>query len=51
MKRMVDDGQEQSLGAALRYELSLNAQHAACNDRLEGLAAFNEKRKPNFTGT
>ena len=51
MKRMVDDGQEQGLSAALRYELSLNAQHAASNDRLEGLAAFNEKRKPNFTGT
>ncbi len=50
MKRMVDDGLEQSLGAALRYELSLNAQHAASHDRIEGLAAFAEKRKPNFKG-
>ncbi len=50
MKRMVDDGQEQSLEAALRYELALNAQHAASYDRDEGLAAFAEKRKPRFEG-
>ena len=50
MKRMVDDGQEQSLEAALRYELALNAQHAASEDRIEGLAAFNEKRAPRFEG-
>ncbi len=50
MKRMVDDGLEQSLDAALRYELSLNAQHAASHDRTEGLAAFAEKRKPDFEG-
>ncbi len=50
MKRMVDDGMEQSLQAALRYELSINAQHAASHDRLEGLAAFAEKRTPVFEG-
>lgn len=50
MKRMVDDGQEQSLDAALRYELALNAQHAASHDRVEGLAAFAEKRQPQFKG-
>ena len=50
MKRMIDDGLEQSLPAALRYELSLNAQHAASHDRMEGLAAFAEKRKPAFEG-
>ncbi|MEH6474875.1 MAG: enoyl-CoA hydratase-related protein [Sneathiella sp.] len=50
MKRMVDDGMAQSVDAALRYELSLNALHALSNDRTEGLAAFNEKRKPNFKG-
>ena len=50
MKRMIDDGQEQSLEAALRYELALNAQHAASHDRTEGLAAFAEKRKPIFKG-
>ncbi len=50
MKRMVNDGQGMSLEAGLRYELSLNAQHASSNDRLEGLAAFNEKRSPDFKG-
>lgn len=50
MKRMVDDGLEQSRDAALRYELALNAQHAASYDRVEGLAAFAEKRKPQFKG-
>lgn len=50
MKRMIDDGQEQSLAAALRYELAINAQHAASYDREEGLAAFAEKRKPRFEG-
>ncbi len=50
MKRMVNDGQDMSLEAGLRYELSLNAQHAASHDRMEGLAAFNEKRKPDFKG-
>lgn len=50
MKRMIDDGLEQSLPAALRYELSLNALHADSHDRMEGLAAFAEKRKPAFEG-
>jgi enoyl-CoA hydratase/carnithine racemase len=50
MKRMVDDGVEQSLDAALRYELSINAQHAQSHDRAEGLAAFAEKRPPRFEG-
>ena len=50
MKRMVDDGLEQSSAAALRYELALNAQHAASHDRAEGLAAFAEKREPLFEG-
>lgn len=50
MKRMVDDGLEQPLDAALSYELALNALHAGSADRTEGLAAFNEKRRPRFTG-
>ena len=50
MKRMIDDGLEQSLPAALLYELSFNALHAASHDRMEGLAAFAEKRKPAFEG-
>lgn len=50
MKRMVDDGLEQPLDAALSYELALNALHARSADRAEGLAAFNEKRTPRFSG-
>lgn len=50
MKRMVDDGLEQPLDTALRYELAINAMHAESHDRTEGLAAFAEKRKPNFKG-
>jgi enoyl-CoA hydratase len=50
MKRMVDDGLDQPVEQALRYELALNAQHAASYDRTEGLAAFAEKRKPKFEG-
>jgi enoyl-CoA hydratase/carnithine racemase len=50
MKRMIDDGLEQPLEQALRYELSINAQHAHSYDRTEGLAAFEEKRKPVFEG-
>ncbi|MDP6343460.1 MAG: enoyl-CoA hydratase-related protein [Alphaproteobacteria bacterium] len=50
MKRMIDDGLDQPLQSALRYELSLNAQQALTHDRNEGLAAFNEKREPKFEG-
>lgn len=50
MKRMVDDGLEQPLDGALSHELALNALHARSEDRNEGLAAFNEKRTPRFTG-
>ncbi|MDP6873581.1 MAG: enoyl-CoA hydratase/isomerase family protein [Alphaproteobacteria bacterium] len=50
MKRMIDDGLDQPLQSALRYELSLNAQQALTHDRNEGLAAFNEKRQPKFKG-
>ena len=50
MKRMVDEGLAQPLEVALVSELQLNAEHSKSEDRMEGLAAFNEKRKPNFTG-
>ncbi len=50
MKKMIDDGLEQSTETALRYELAINADHAESYDRQEGLAAFAEKRRPEFKG-
>ena len=50
MKRLVDDGLEMPLDVALRHEVTTHAAHALSEDRREGLAAFVEKRPPNFTG-
>ena len=36
IKRIVDDGQEQSRATALRYKLALNAQHTTLYGRVEG---------------
>ena len=51
MKQLTDDGLEQPKDAALRNELMAIAVHSRSQDWAEGLAAFTEKRKPNFTGT
>ena len=51
-KRVLQHNVECDLADALRYELtSLSYGNRAVNDRKESLAAFREKRKPNFTGT
>ena len=50
MKTLVDDGLESSLEAALRLETHVWEGHATAADFAEGLAAFNEKRVPNYTG-
>ncbi|MBE0593125.1 MAG: enoyl-CoA hydratase/isomerase family protein [Gemmatimonadales bacterium] len=50
MKALVDDGLEQPVETALRLELLASEVHAHSHDMKEGLAAFEEKRKPNFTG-
>ena len=50
MKQLVDDGLEQPRDVALRNELVMSALHLHAHDRLEGLKAFAEKRKPNFIG-
>ncbi len=50
MKALVDDGLEQPVETALRQELLASEVHAFSHDMREGLAAFEEKRKPNFLG-
>lgn len=50
MKALVDDGLEQPLAVALRQELLASEVHAHSHDLKEGLAAFEEKRKPSFVG-
>jgi enoyl-CoA hydratase/carnithine racemase len=50
VKRLVDDAVDQPLHSALRQEASAIIVHAQSQDMREGLAAFNEKRKPKFVG-
>merc|ERR1712232_1360023 len=47
-KECVNQSQELSLQAGLQYEKALFWSTFALNDRLEGMTAFAEKRKPDF---
>ncbi|GAB3800777.1 enoyl-CoA hydratase-related protein [Micromonospora zhanjiangensis] len=49
-KLAVDGGLEMDLASGLAWESQLFAALFATDDRREGMAAFVEKRKPNFTG-
>ncbi len=49
-KIAIDKGYDQDLTAGLRCETSSYLQLVNTKDRLEGLAAFAEKRKPNYSG-
>ncbi|HEX5540832.1 MAG TPA: enoyl-CoA hydratase-related protein [Micromonospora sp.] len=49
-KLAVDGGLEMDLASGLAWESQLFAALFATDDRQEGMAAFVEKRKPDFTG-
>ena len=49
-KQALAGGSQLSLTAGLAFEQACYAQVIATKDRLEGLAAFREKRKPHFRG-
>ena len=50
MKQLVDDGLDASLETALKAETQAWEGHATAADLAEGLAAFSEKRAPEYTG-
>jgi len=50
VKQLVADAFDQPLHSALRQEVNAVIVHTQSEDIREGLAAFNEKRKPKFTG-
>lgn len=49
-KRAIDQGLEVDMASALALEEDCYKQILLTKDRLEGLAAFSERRKPNYTG-
>lgn len=50
MKQALNDAMDQPVPVGLRYERAMSNLHHFSSDRLEGLAAFKEKRTPKFTG-
>ncbi|KAF9352977.1 hypothetical protein BGX34_011863 [Mortierella sp. NVP85] len=49
-KSAIDRGTQFEIDSGLDYEQACYAQIMPSEDRLEGLAAFREKRKPNYKG-
>ena len=51
MKQLVNDTGEQPKTTGLAAELLVSALHEHSEDMAEGIAAFNQKRRPDFTGS
>jgi len=49
-KRAIRDGLQMDLASGMRLEIEAYNQLVGTEDRKEGIRAFNEKRKPKFTG-
>jgi len=49
-KRAIHYGMQMDLRSALFFEIDVYNKMVTTQDRLEGVRAFNEKRKPNFKG-
>jgi len=50
IKHAVNFGGQMDLASALMFEIEVYNRMVPTDDRREGVAAFNEKRKPNFKG-
>jgi enoyl-CoA hydratase/carnithine racemase len=49
-KKAIHFGQQADLTTGLAFEVQAYDRMISTEDRLEGVRAFNEKRKPKFTG-
>ena len=49
-KAAINRGMDVDIGTAMAIEEACYAQVIPTKDRIEGLTAFKEKRKPNYTG-
>ncbi len=49
-KQAIHKGQQMSLSDGMAFEVEAYNRLVSTDDRLEGVSAFNEKRKPVFTG-
>jgi enoyl-CoA hydratase/carnithine racemase len=49
-KQAIRTGMDMGLAAGLSFEIEAYNRTVTTADRREGVAAFNEKRKPDFSG-